>query len=192
MKKNGLVRKILFGALLFFLASTIPAYAKEGFYLGLEIPFNKIGGDFDDKKAPVVKGGSGLGFIAGYGITPAFSLELDLAGSGHKSAGADISFGEFSLNGKYAFNIEEHVQPFLFAGIGSFTLGDDSLTYGGSGYNLGLGIDYYSSPQLSWGAALIGKIITYDKVVKGSKPASVTGNLNGETSSLRFDVSYHF
>jgi outer membrane protein with beta-barrel domain len=103
-------------------------------------------------------------------LTPFFSLELDLSGSSHKSAGADISFGEFSLNGKYAFNATSDLQPFLFAGLGSFTLGDKSLTYGGSGYNLGLGLDIYSQPHLSWGLALMRKIIAYDRVVKGTDP----------------------
>lgn len=192
MKKFGIAGTAAFCAILVFLAAGITAHAREGYFLGLQIPFNKVGGDFDNQKAPDVKGGTGLGLIAGYGFTPAFSLELDLAGTGHRQAGAHISFREFSLNGKYAFEATPHLQPFLFLGIGSFRLGDNNLMYGGLGYNVGIGMDYYSSPHLSWGIALIGKIIKYDRVVKGSKPDSVTGNLNGGTSSLRLDVSYHF
>lgn len=192
MKKIGIAGTTVFCVILVFLATGVTAHAKEGFYLGLQIPFNKIGGDFDNQKAPAVKGGAGLGVIGGYGFTPAISLELDLAGTVHRQAGDDIGFGEFSLNGKYAFEAAPDIQPFLFLGIGSFTLGNDNLTYGGRGYNVGVGMDFYPSSHLSLGVALIGKIIKYDRVVKGTRPASQTGDLNGETTSLRLDATYHF
>jgi len=192
MKKRGTVKMIMFCAVLVFLAAGIPAHAKEGFYIGLEIPYNKIEGDFDGKKAPIVDGGAGVGFIFGYGLTRGFSIELGWAGRGHKSVGSRIGFGEFSLNGKYAFDAAPNIQPFLFAGLGAFTLGDDSLTFGGSGYNLGLGLDLYSSAHVSWGIALIRKGITYDRVVKSNAPFTMTSDLNGDTTSLRFDVTYHF
>jgi hypothetical protein len=53
-------------------------------------------------------------------------------------------------------------------------------------------MDMYSSPQLSWGIALIRKLITYNKVLKSSDPITMTKDLNGDTTSLRFDVTYHF
>jgi hypothetical protein len=192
MRKNGKVMTALFWVILVCLAPGVTAHAREGFFLGLQVPFNKINGDFDNQKAPAVKGGTGLGIIGGYGFSPNVSLELDLAGTGHKQAGDKIGFGEFSLNGKYAFEASPHVQPFLFFGIGSFTLGNNNLRYGGTGYNAGIGMDYYTTSHLSWGAALIGKFVKYDRVLKGTKPASATGNLNGETTSLRFDATYHF
>jgi hypothetical protein len=193
MKKIDMKRVALFWvAVLVCLAPGVTAHAKEGFFLGLQIPFNKINGDFDNQKAPAVKAGTGLGVIAGYGFSPAVSMELDLAGTGHRQAGDRIGFGEFSLNGKYAFEASPHVQPFLLFGLGSFTLGNDTLTRGGTGYNAGVGMDYYASSHLSLGAALIGKIIKYDRVVKGSKPALEPDKLNGETTSLRFDATYHF
>lgn len=192
MKNNGIAGTTVFCAIVVFLATGVTAHAKEGAYVGFHVPFNKINGDFDNTKATAVKGGTGLGLIAGYGFTSAVSLELDLAGTGHRSGDANVRFREFSLNGKYAFEASPHVQPFLFLGVGSFTLGNDSVTYGGRGYNVGLGMDYYQSPHLSWGAALIGKIIRYDRVVKGTRPASVPDKLNGETTSLRLDATYHF
>jgi hypothetical protein len=192
MQKDGMVITIIGCVVLFFLATVIPAYAKEGFFLSVQIPYNNVQGDFDNINAPTVDAGAGLGFIAGYGLTPGFSLELDLSRSNHKVNDFRIRFEELSLNGKYAFLEDAAVQPFLFAGVGSFTLGDDNPTFGGSGYNLGLGMDMYSSPQLSWGIALIRKLITYNKVIKSSDPITMTKNLNGDTTSLRFDVTYHF
>jgi len=94
------MKKLVIAAAVMALTLVSQSYAREGFYLGLQIPYNTIGGDFDNVKMPEVDAGSGFGFIAGYGFSPAFSLELDWAGSGHSSAGANIGFGEFSLNGK--------------------------------------------------------------------------------------------
>ena len=40
--------------------------------------------------------------------------------------------------------------------------------------------------------ALIRKIITYDKIVKSDVPLTLVGNLNGDTTSIRFDFTHHF
>lgn len=171
---------------------TSAALASEGFYLGGQIPYNMISGDFDDTGMPKVDPGSGIGIIAGYGITQNVSLEIDWSGSSHKSAGSQIGFGEFSLNGKFNIPISNETQPYLFFGAGSFALGDNSLTFGGSGYNLGVGSDFYINQHLSWGVALVRKFITYDKIIKSDVPLRMRGNLNGDTTSIRFDVTYHF
>lgn len=76
--------------------------------------------------------------------------------------------------------------------MGAYTLGDSSLTFGGSGYNLGVGLDYYSSSKVSLGIALIQKFITYDEIVESDVPLTMNQNLNGDTTSIRFDATYHF
>ena len=164
----------------------------SGMYLGLQVPYNMINGDFDDTTMPKVDPGIGVGLILGYSFNPQFGLEFDWAGSSHKSAGANIGFGEFSLNLKFSFLPEGSAHPFLFGGIGSFTLGDNSLTFGGTGYNLGLGVDIAVSDENTIGIALIRKIITYDKIVKSDTPLTLVGNINGDTTSIRFDFTHHF
>lgn len=188
MKK--LIFAVLFGTVLVF-GMTTAALAKEGFYLGLQIPYNMVDGDFDNTTMPEVDPGAGFGLIAGYTFIPSLSMEIDWSGSSHKSAGATIGLGEFSLNGKYSFMTNE-LQPYLFAGVGAFTLGDDSLTLGGTGYNLGLGADYYVNPNVSFGVGLIRKFITYDDIVKSDVPLTLVGDINGDTISIRFDLTYHF
>ncbi len=164
----------------------------SGAYLGFHIPYNMIDGDFDGTTMPKVDSGIGFGLILGYSFNPQFGMEIDWAGSGHNSEGADITFGELSLNMKFSFVPEGPARPFLFAGIGTFTLGDSSLTFGGTGYNLGFGVDFQVGDTNTIGLALIRKIITYDEIVKSDTPLTLVGDLKGDTTSIRFDFTHHF
>lgn len=164
----------------------------SGLYLGFQLPYNMIGGDFDGINGPEVDPGLGFGIILGYRFTPQFGMEIDWSGSGHNSEGADIGFGEFSLNAKISFAPETQAHPFLFAGVGSFVLGDSSLTFGGSGYNLGAGVDVQVSKQNTLGIALIQKFITYDEIVESDTPLILIGEINGDTTSIRFDFTHQF
>lgn len=181
---------VFFMVLAALLAVNVPAFASQGLYLGLQLPYDDIQGDFDNNIAPSVDPGLGVGLIFGYGITPNFSLEIDLSSSRHSSAGATIDFNEFSLDAKYAFLAPQSVQPFLLAGFGGYTLGDSSLTFGGHGFNIGVGVDFYTRSKWSFGVGLIRKVITYDRIDKGN--AVLLQNLNGDTTTVRFDASYHF
>ncbi len=169
-----------------------PAAASEGFYLGLQMPFDFIRGDFNGSDLPTVDTGAGIGVIAGYGFTPDFSAEMDWSVSSHNSEGATIDFAEFSINAKYLFGESPQAAPFLIGGIGSYTLGDSSLRFGGSGYNLGLGVDFYLAPGTTFGVALIRKFITYDRIVESDVPLVLLRNINGDTTTLRFDLTAHF
>ena len=180
---------VITGLVLVSMVCTVSA--KEGFYLGGQIPYNIIGGDFDDKTMPKVNDGAGIGLIAGYTFPIKLAVEIDWSGSSHKSAGSNIGFGEFSLNVKYSFMMAK-VQPYLFAGIGSFAIGDSSLMLGGTGYNLGIGADYYATPNVSIGGGLFRKFITYDQIVSGGSGVTLSENIKGDTTSIRFDVTYHF
>lgn len=190
MKVIGKAMIVFFTVLAVLLALNVPAFAKEGFYLGVQLPYDNIQGDFDNNLMPSVDPGLGIGLIAGYGITPNFSLEIDLSSSSHTSAGATIDFTEFSFDAKYAFLAPEPVQPYLLLGFGGYTLGDSSLTLGGNGYNLGVGVDFYTMSGWSFGLGLIRKIITYDRIEQGN--VILLQNLNGDTTTLRFDATYHF
>ena len=166
--------------------------ARAGAYLGIQVPYNSIGGDFDGTTMPKVDSGAGLGLILGYSFDKQFALEIDWSASGHNSEGADISFSEFSANMKFSFMPEQTARPFLFAGIGAFTLGDDSLLFGGTGYNLGLGVDFQVGEKSTIGLALIRKIITYDEILETAAPVTLVGDLKGDTTSIRFDFTHHF
>lgn len=161
-------------------------------YFGFQMPFNMIKGDFDGRSAPAVDGGLGFGFIFGYAFTTHFAAEIDWAGSSHKSGTATIGFGEFSLNGKLIVPISDQVQPYVIAGWGQYTLGDETLLFSGKGYNFGLGVDIYRSDRLSLGAAMIRKVITYDRIEDSNRGAKLYKSIDGETSSIRLDLAFHF
>jgi len=172
-------------------ASETSRRKSAGMYLGFQLPYNMIGGDFDGTTMSKVDSGVGFGLILGYSFNRQLGMEIDWAGSGHNSEGADIGFGELSLNMKFSFG-EGKAHPFLFAGIGRFTLGDSSLTFGGTGYNLGFGVDLQVGDTNTIGLALIRKIITYDEIVKSDAPLNLVGDLKGDTTSIRFDFTHHF
>ncbi len=190
MKVTGKAMIVFFMVLAALLTVNIPAFAKEGLYLGVQLPYDDIGGDFNDNLAPSVDPGLGIGLIFGYGITPNISFEIDLSSSSHHSAGATIDFTEVSLNAKYAFLAPQSVQPFLLVGFGGYTLGDSSLRFGGNGFNLGVGVDFYTMSHWSFGVGLFEKFITYDRVENGD--VVLVQDLNGDTTTIRFDATYHF
>jgi outer membrane protein with beta-barrel domain len=190
MKIAGKAMIVFFITLAALLAVNVPAFAREGLYLGVQLPYDDIRGDFDGNTMPTVDPGIGIGLIFGYGIGPNFSFEIDLSSSEHNSAGANIYFTEYSLDAKYAFLAPQSVQPFLLVGYGGYSLGDSSLTFGGTGYNLGVGVDFYAISNWSFGVGLIRKTITYDRVEKGN--FALLQNLNGDTTTIRLDATYHF
>lgn len=143
------------------------ANAKEGFYLGAQIPYNMIGGDFDGNTMPKNDAGAGIGLIAGYAFIPSFALEIDYSATSHKWNSGGQS--------------------------GTIGLGELSLMLGGTGYNLGIGADYYVSPNVSIGAGLMREIITYNKILESDTPGAVLlKDIKGDTTSIRFDAAYHF
>ena len=190
MKKMGTV--ILCAVVTVFLVQLSPATAEEGFYLGGQLPVNMIQGDFDGLHMPSVDMGAGLGLIVGQRFLSAAAVEIDWSFSRHTSGDATIDLGELSLNGKLYVNAPSTTEFYLYGGIGLFTLGDNSLLFSGSGYNLGLGLDHYLTSRLSMGIAAIRKIITYNRIEKSEQPATLVGTLNGDTNSIRFDLTYHF
>lgn len=84
---------------LLILGGASAVFAKQGFYLGLAIPYNTIGGDFDGESfilrghdifivegiiiQPEIDGALGFGILLGCGFTPAWALELDFLTSSH-------------------------------------------------------------------------------------------------------------
>ncbi len=191
------MRKIVF-CLMMLVAMASVASAKEGFYIGGQIPYNMVKGDFDDTTGPKLKSGAGFGLIAGYTFPINLAVEVDYAASSHQSDSTgltgSVALAEFSLNGKYSFMTTE-LQPYILAGVGSFAMGKfdssaGSFILSGTGYNLGVGADYYVNPNISIGAGIIQKFITFTKTDNSN--VTLSKNIKGDTTSIRFDVTYHF
>lgn len=112
--------------------------AKDGFYLGLCIPYNTISStDFDghdlliDESAeamalvPKVDGAFGFGLFGGF-RTRQFAVEADILCSKHDASWSnygyyalsdDATLVVFDLNLKYFFNQQSQAQPFILGGI---------------------------------------------------------------------------
>lgn len=166
---------------------------QPGAYLGLQVPYSMISGDFDDTTMAKVDPGIGLGIILGYRFNPYIFLEIDAAGSSHQSDFETIGFVELSLNMKLNMLADpDKAIPFLFAGVGSFTIGDNDLMLGGYGYNLGMGFDIPVSANNTIGITVMRKLITYDEIVETSNQATLSGTIKGDATTIRLDLSHHF
>ena len=84
------------------------------------------------------------------------------------------------------------MQPYVLLGYGQFSIGDSSLTLGGSGIRFGVGFDSFLDPKLSLGAALVRSVPSYNRIEKGDGSAILVGSLRGDTTSLILNMKYHF
>jgi len=169
-----------------------PAPAAETFYVGAQLPYSVVQGDFDNSHAPEVDAGLGLGVSFGYWLLPKLALEVSWSVSKHKSAGATIGIEERSLSGRYLLSEDKSTQPYVLLGYGQFSLGDSSLTFGGRGFRFGLGFDSFLDPKFSLGAALVRSVPSYNKIEKSEGPATLVGGLRGDMTSLILNMKYHF
>jgi hypothetical protein len=168
------------------------AQGAETFYVGAQLPYSVIQGDFDNSHVPEAKAGLGLGVSFGYWLMPKVALEISWSVSKHNSAGATIDVQERSLNGRYLLSEDKPTQPYVLLGYGQFSLGDSSLTFGGRGFRFGLGFDSFLDPKFSLGAALIRSVPSYNKIEKSDGPVTLVGSLRGDMTSLILNMKYHF
>jgi hypothetical protein len=215
---------LLVVALIGFMISgvTSPVLAKQGFYAGLEIPYNTIGGDFDIDSA------LGYGALLGIGFTPALSLELSYLASKHNAkwlgVSRDVKYSVISVDGKYSFRMSQPTQPYILFGLGIHNLvidlpsvkpkvtaaidcnnaivicgpsttspgGNGDLTGLGLGVNLGVGVDHYFNPHFSAGTGLTYRIVNYNNWTSSPITEEKPGGLNGNGYSLSLNTTYHF
>src|SRR3990172_2133588 len=189
-------------------------YAKDGFYLGLTVPYNTIDGDFDGKTfevgeeeiniVPDIESNFGLGITLG-GRFGKGAFELSYLRSSHDAtwlgANFDVDYNLVNLDGKYYFLADKPMQPYLLLGLclpwlvvkdGSANVdGDvDDATYTGIGLNVGGGIAYYFHPQVSINAGIVYRWIGYRHLSGVSESGSLDETLNG--SGLNYIVGMTF
>jgi len=181
-------------ALLAVMLVASPVSAKEGFYLGGFIPFNKITGDSPDATSNTyinsLDTGAGLGIRAGYGFNRYFAIEGSLFGSSHKSnlGIVDQDFSGATLDAKVNFPLTGHsFEPYLLLGVGHYELGDSSGKFKGTGSQFGVGIDFYLMPELSLDTGLTWRRITFD-----SNDFGVAADVNARVTTFDVGLTYHF
>jgi len=200
-----------------FIIANRTALAKEGFYLGLNIPYTTVGGDFDGSSSltgtqeaialPVIKGAFGVGAVAGLGIGESFSVEINVADTVHNvewlGSHGDGDQRSLGLLFKYSFLTTETIQPFLTTGITynelilkdaaislSGSTGDATLT--GWGIDFGIGGDHYFTPHISAGGTVVYHLIEYNYAKGIHESGSIDNDVNGSGLGVIFNTAYHF
>jgi opacity protein-like surface antigen len=196
---------------------TSEVFAKQGFYLGLAIPYNTIGGDFDGETAfagasdviivPKIDGAFGYGILAGYEANNGLAFELSYQGSKHNAkwmgGTGKVDYSVINLDLKYNFDASESTQPYVLVGINIDTLvvkdGSSTFsgqigdaTYTGAGFNLGAGVNQYVNPNVSIGLGLTYRLVAYDQAEGVVGKGKLDSSLNGDGFGLLLDAAYHF
>jgi len=193
------------------------ALAEQGFYLGLNVPYTTIEGDFDGSSAlvgttdvialPRIKGGIGLGLTAGFGIDNSAAFELEVSETIHNvnwlGSHGDATQRNVGLFFKYNFLSDQAGQPFLTYGVtydqlvirdGSINTSGDvgDATFSGWGMDFGAGYDYFFTPRCSIGGTVLYQYVEYNHAEGVSESGSPDNNLNGSGLAIMLSAAYHF
>lgn len=135
---------------------------------------SKFGGSFDD-------GGAGM-LSLGYGFDDRFTLWATLLGVEHpgNAVRAVANFGGIELNVQYRLLPQSRIQPFGKVGVGIYGFEEkgSNITFLGSGFALGLGVDWFFSRHFGIGAELMFKEIDYSEMVQKMADRKITTELN--------------
>jgi hypothetical protein len=194
-------------------------YAKTGIYMGLSLPYNTIGGDFNGDTALVGSSDiilipsidDGYGFGISLGITSGqFAGEISYLRTTHdasfQGAKGDVEYNMVNLEGKYYFLAHKRTQPYLLWDLsfpwltivdGSVTLppsppsvGDATLT--GIGFNLGTGIAYYLHPRVSINAGINYRLVWYTRAEGVVEEGKLEDSIDGSGFNFNVGIAYIF
>lgn len=215
-------RKFIAVCILFFtfgIASSVTAqenyYAKDGFYIGFNIPFNNIGGDFNGDTfldagsqvilIPKVESSSGLGISVGVKFSE-LAYELNYLSSTHDvtflGVPGEADYNMVNLDIKYYYSADKRFRPNLLFGFcvpwlvvkdGS-TDGVDvgDATFHGLGLNIGGGISYYINPRVSISGGVIFRWISYGSAGASGRSRRLEDNLDGSGIDFNVGITYTF
>jgi len=182
-KGSEMKRKLLMTVLATALMAS-PASAKHGFYLGVNLLFNDISGDVNS--ADVYDSGSGLGLRGGFGLNRYLALEAGIWQTRHDlkvgGGSADLQAGTLDLRINFPIS-GSHIEPYVLAGVGSYTLEQNGFSENGNGVRFGLGMDISLFPELSFTVGLTRNNVTF-------KHAGT--DTDGKITTMDFGLSYHF
>ncbi len=167
--------------LLFIVA---PAVAKDGFYLGVNMLFNDISGDINTPEW--VDSGNGLGLRGGFGLNRYLSIEAGIWKTKHdmKFGGqtADLKAGTIDLKINFPLT-GSHIEPYLLVGAGNYTIEQNGFSEDGKGGRIGIGMDIYLFPELSFNVGLTRNNVTF---------THNSVDVDGKITTMDFGISYHF
>ncbi len=193
------MKKLLVIAVLAVALSAAPAAAREGFYAGGFFSVSSISGSsgdsFDQAYFDSLGSGLGGGLRLGAGFNEYVSLEGSYSVSYHDTDFLGLSnLQRQKLTGKaIALKVnfplkESNVEPYFFAGVGAYEIGDSGGTYyKGSGKEFGAGLDLYVSPEVSLNAGLTFTSITFTK-----GQFHLNHDVDANVTALDIGVAFHF
>jgi len=161
-----------------------PATAKEGFYLGVNVLFNDISGEYNSPEW--MDSGNGLGLRAGIGLNRYLAFEAGLWKTDH-----DMKFGTGSadltgatIDAKLNLPLSgSQIEPYIQAGVGSYEVSQNGFSEDGKGGQLGIGMDIYLFPELSFNVGLMRRNITFEHN---------NNDIKAKVTTLDFGFTYHF
>jgi hypothetical protein len=204
------MRKLVGTAVLLVAICVSPAMAKEGLSIGGSLSYTNIFVDsrdqFDQAYFRSLKPGLGWGLRVGWGVYDYLAIEASLTRSYHKTSllgrsnlERQVLEGESLILKIYPGDLLNHfdiklprlpggIDPFIIIGGGLYQIGDTGGTYyKGSGFEFGIGLDWYLTSYVSVDAGFSGRSMTFDK-------GEFSSGKNADASTNTFDISiaYHF
>lgn len=178
------MKKILIVMVLAMTLMAAPAMAKEGFYLGVNVLFNEVSGDVNSPEW--LDSGNGLGLRGGVGLNRYLAIEAGLWKTKHdmkfSAESVDLKAGTLDLKLNLPLSGSQ-IEPYLLVGLGSYELELAGATNDGNGVRLGIGMDIYLFPELSFNVGLTRNNVTFD---------DGGADVDGKVTTLDFGLSYHF
>jgi len=160
--------------LLTSLAAAPPAAAADGdggrWLFGFDAVSSTVGANEDAAAVLIEETAPGAGLQIGYLFTPNFQLRLFAAVAEHETSDPDVKIqvGGSTLDAVYLFRAGRKVRPYVFGGLGGFTVESQQadLLYKaeGPGMALGGGVHVMLGRKVSLHGALRFEAINWDKV----------------------------
>ena len=173
---------VLAAALLFIAAQ--PAVAKDGFYLGINMLFNDIKGDINVPEN--IESGNGLGLHGGFGFSQDLAIETGIWKTKHrnKEAGKAAELETVTIDLKINFPlVDSHIEPYLLFGAGIFTVEQKGISRDGKGGRVGIGMDVYLLPNISFNVGFTRSNVTF---------TNNTADIDCRINTMDFGLTYHF
>ena len=193
------------------------AIASEGWYLGFAVPYNSVGGDFKGDDAytnsvegilvPKVSSGLGWGVYWGQHVIPNLDWELSYLQTNHDGTFVavfpkkDVTYSLLNFDLKY-FVTTESTPVYVQAGYGTrdITLKGGAInnslnpigdvSYLGSGWNFGVGLNHSLNENLVFTASVIYRTASFDRAKGTTGTGKLPDSLDGGGVGLTFGIAY--
>jgi len=191
--------------------------SSKGAYFGLNIPYTTVSGDFDGNKyftegftIPEIEANIGFEAVAGFKWISnsgfGYGFELGYQRSSHNTSWAgyedEANLNSFDISA-LAFYSAMPLEPYLIMGLMTPWLNvdqssiegenidfHDDFQYRGYGFKVGLGCDFYLSPQLALNVRTLYRMIRFDRIKKGGE-IELARALKGDGLGLAGGLVYY-